>query len=50
MKRGLQFIWVAMLAVVAAWAHAQTTDAKAVAAELKKGWLRHRDAPRRDEP
>jgi len=36
MKRGLQFIWVAMLAVVAAWAHAQTTDAKAVA-ELKKG-------------
>lgn len=37
MKRGLQFIWVAMLAVVAAWAQAQTTDAKAVAAELKKG-------------
>jgi phosphohistidine phosphatase SixA len=37
MKRGLQFIWVAMLAVVAAWAHAQTTDAKAVATELKKG-------------
>lgn len=36
MKRGLQFIWVAMLAVVAAWVHAQTTDAKAVA-ELKKG-------------
>jgi broad specificity phosphatase PhoE len=37
MKRGLQFIWLAMLVVVAAWAHAQTTDAKAAAAELKKG-------------
>jgi len=37
MKRGLQFIWVPMLAVVSAWAHAQTTDAKAVAAELMKG-------------
>ena len=37
MKRGLQFIWVAMLAVVAASAHAETTDAKAVATELKKG-------------
>lgn len=37
MKRGLQFIWVAMLAVVASWVHAQTTDARAVAAELKKG-------------
>ena len=37
MKRGLQFIWVAMLAVVAASAQAQTTDAKAIAAELKNG-------------
>jgi len=37
MKRGLQFIWVPILAVVSAWAHAQTTDAKAVAAELMKG-------------
>ena len=37
MKRGLQFIWVAMLAVVAVSASAQTTDAKAIAAELKNG-------------
>ena len=37
MKRGLQFIWVAMLAVVAVLASAQTTDAKAIAAELKNG-------------
>jgi len=37
MKRGLQFIWVTMLAVVAASAHAQTTDAQSVATELKKG-------------
>ncbi|HKE40377.1 MAG TPA: histidine phosphatase family protein [Casimicrobiaceae bacterium] len=37
MKRGLRFIWVAMLAAVAASAQAQMTDAKAVAAELKKG-------------
>ena len=37
MKRGLQFILFAMLAVGTAWAHAQTTDAKAVAAEMKKG-------------
>ena len=37
MKRGLQFIWVAMLAVAAASAHAQMTDAKAVAGAIKKG-------------
>jgi len=37
MKRGLRFIWVAMLAAVAASAQAQMTGAKAVAAELKKG-------------
>ena len=37
MTRGFQFIWVAMLAVAAAWAHAETTDASSVATELKKG-------------
>jgi phosphohistidine phosphatase SixA len=37
MKRGLQFIWVATLAFLATSAQAQTTDAKAIAAELKKG-------------
>ena len=37
MKRGVQFIWVAVLAVVAASAQAEATDAKAIAAELKKG-------------
>ena len=36
MKRGLQFIWVATLAFLATSAQAQTTDAKAIAAELKK--------------
>ena len=37
MKYGLQFIWVAVLAVVAASAQAEATDAPAVAAESKKG-------------
>jgi broad specificity phosphatase PhoE len=37
MKYGLEFLWMAMLAVVAASAQAQTTDAKAIAAELTKG-------------
>jgi broad specificity phosphatase PhoE len=37
MKRALQVIWVTMLAVVAGWAHAQATDAKSVATELKTG-------------
>ena len=37
MKRGLQLIWMAMLSVVAASAPAQTTDVKAIAAELKNG-------------
>ncbi len=37
MKDGLQFIWVAVLAVVAASAHGEATDTKAIATELKKG-------------
>jgi broad specificity phosphatase PhoE len=37
MKRGLGFVVVVMLSVVAAASQAQTTDARAVAAELKKG-------------
>lgn len=36
MKRGLRFTWAAML-VIAASAQGQTTDAKAVAAQLKPG-------------
>ena len=37
MRRGLGFAWVVMFAVVAASANAQTTDAKAMAAQLKQG-------------
>ena len=37
MKRGMQCIWAAMLAFVAASASAQATDAKAIVADLKKG-------------
>ena len=37
MKRGLGFVVVVMLSVVAAASQAQTTDAKAVAADFKKG-------------
>ena len=37
MKRALQLFCLAVLAVVAASAHAQTADAKAVAAELENG-------------
>ena len=37
MKPALDLVWVVMLSIVAAAVHAQTTDAKAVAAELRKG-------------